>query len=142
MEMIETSNQNPKTLGVRLNNPAVLNSLIAEKEYGAVPSTNGFAQFRTYSLGKQAQLRLLRSAMTGRMVPYCRPTLKVNLLTNKNQNDSNQSMDRPDKLSSFPYLATWGIGPDTTVEQLIAIVVAAAFTAVLTYFVPNKPVTE
>lgn len=33
----------------------------------------------------------------------------------------------------FPYLANWGIGPDTTVEQLIAIVVAAAFTAVLTY---------
>ena len=42
----------------------------------------------------------------------------------------------------FPYLANWGISPDTTVEQLIAIVVAAAFTAVLTYFVPNRPVTE
>jgi hypothetical protein len=42
----------------------------------------------------------------------------------------------------FPYLANWGIGPDTTVEQLITIVVAAAFTAVLTYFVPNKPVIE
>jgi hypothetical protein len=65
MEMIETSNQNPKTLGVRLNNPGCLKFANWEKDYGAVPSTGGFAKFPTYSLGKQAQLRLLRSAMTG-----------------------------------------------------------------------------
>ena len=78
MEMIETSNQNPKTLGVRLNNPGCLKFANWEKEYGAVPSISGFAKFPTYSSGKQAQLRLLRSAMSGRMVPYYRPEMTIN----------------------------------------------------------------
>jgi hypothetical protein len=70
MEMIETSNQNPRTLGVRLNNPGCLKFATWEKEYGAVPSISGFAKFPTYGLGKQAQLWLLRSAMSGRMAAY------------------------------------------------------------------------
>jgi hypothetical protein len=45
--------------------------------YGAVPGINNFAKFPTYGLGKQAQLRLLRSAMTGRMIPYYRPEMTI-----------------------------------------------------------------
>jgi hypothetical protein len=41
-----------------------------QKEFEAVPATNGFSRFPTYGLGKQAQLRLLRSAMSGRMPAY------------------------------------------------------------------------
>jgi hypothetical protein len=41
-----------------------------------------------------------------------------------------------------PLLMTYGIGMDTTVEQLITIVVTAVIGAVATYFVPNKPVNE
>jgi hypothetical protein len=77
MEMIETGNQNPKTLGVRYNNPGCLKYSKWQTVYGSVPGTGGFAKFPTYSLGKQAQLRLLRSAMTGRMIPYYRPTMTI-----------------------------------------------------------------
>ncbi len=42
-----------------------------------------------------------------------------------------------------PLLMVYGIGMDTTVEQLITIVVTAVTGAVATYFVPNKePVIE
>jgi hypothetical protein len=70
MEMIETSKRNPTTLGMRLNNPGCLKFANWEEEYGAVPSISGFGKFPTYGLGKQAQLRLLRSAMSGRMAAY------------------------------------------------------------------------
>ena len=75
--MVETQNQNPTTIGVRYNNPGCLKFAKWEKEYGAVQMPNGFAKFPTYSLGKQAQLRLLRSAMTGSMVPYYRPEMTI-----------------------------------------------------------------
>jgi hypothetical protein len=45
--------------------------------YGSVSGSGGFAKFPTYSLANQAQLRLLRSAMTGRMVPYYTPTMTI-----------------------------------------------------------------
>jgi hypothetical protein len=70
MEMVETQNQNPKTLGVRYNNPGCLKFALWEKQYGAWEGKNGFAVFPTYAKGKEAQLRLLRSAMTGRMPVY------------------------------------------------------------------------
>jgi hypothetical protein len=70
MELVETRGRDPKTLGVRLNNPGCLKFATWQKEYGAVLGTSGFAKFPTYGLGKQAQLRLLRSAMYGRMPAY------------------------------------------------------------------------
>ena len=77
MEMIETGNKNPTTLGIRYNNPGCLKYSAWQKVYGSVPGINGFANFPTYSLGKQAHLRLLRSAMTGRMIPYYRPEMTI-----------------------------------------------------------------
>jgi hypothetical protein len=64
-------------MGVRYNNPGCLKFAKWKKEYGAVQMANRFAKFPTYSLGKQAQLRLLRSVMTGRMVPYYRPEMTI-----------------------------------------------------------------
>ena len=70
MEMVETGNRNPKSLAVRLYNPGALKYSSWQKEYQAVPSSSGFSRFPAYGLGKQAQLRLLRSAMSGRMPAY------------------------------------------------------------------------
>jgi hypothetical protein len=51
-------------------------------------------------------------------------------------------MDSPDKLCDLSLSRELGIGPDTAVEQLITIVVAAAFKAVLatsrTHPLPNN----
>lgn len=70
MELVETNDQNPSSLGVRLNNPGCLKFSNWQKEYGAVRHSSNFARFPTYSAGKTGQLRLLRSAMTGRMPSY------------------------------------------------------------------------
>jgi hypothetical protein len=70
MEMVETGNRNPKTLAVRLNNPGALKFSNWQKEYSAVLGSGGFSRFPSYPMGKQAQLRLLRSAMSGRMPAY------------------------------------------------------------------------
>jgi hypothetical protein len=40
-------------------------------------SKGGFAKFPTYSLGKQAQFRLLESAMTGKMILYYKPEMTI-----------------------------------------------------------------
>ena len=77
MEKVETHNNDPKTLGMKYNNPCCLKYSKWQTVYGSIPGLNGFAKFPTYSLGKQAQLKLLRSAMTGRMVPYCRPEMTI-----------------------------------------------------------------
>ena len=42
----------------------------------------------------------------------------------------------------MPYLAQFGIGPDTTLEQFVVIVGGARNHALIVYFVPNKSVTE
>jgi hypothetical protein len=42
----------------------------------------------------------------------------------------------------MPYLAQYGIGPDTTVEEFLVVVGGAAISALIVYFVPNKPVIE
>jgi hypothetical protein len=42
----------------------------------------------------------------------------------------------------MPYLAQYGIGPETTLEQFLVIIGGAAISALIVYFVPNKPVTE
>jgi hypothetical protein len=63
--------------GSRYNNPGCLKFSNWQRVYGAVPGINNFAKFPTYGLGKQAQLRLLRSAMTGRMVSYYRPEMSI-----------------------------------------------------------------
>jgi hypothetical protein len=39
-------------------------------------------------------------------------------------------------------LAQYGIGPETTLEQFLVIIGGAAISALIVYFVPNKPVTE
>jgi hypothetical protein len=42
-----------------------------------------------------------------------------------------------------PLLAQFGIGADTTVEQLIAIIVGGLVSYIATWFIPNKePVIE
>jgi hypothetical protein len=45
MEMVETQNQNPTSMGVRYNNPSCLKFARSEREYGAVEMPNGFAKF-------------------------------------------------------------------------------------------------
>jgi len=70
MEAVETRNGDPKTLGVRYNNPGCLRFSSWQKDYGAVPGVNNFSKFPTYAQGKQAQLRLLRAACSGRMKAY------------------------------------------------------------------------
>jgi len=42
----------------------------------------------------------------------------------------------------MPYLAQYGIGPETILEHFLVIVGGAAISAIIVYFVPNKPVTE
>jgi hypothetical protein len=46
MEMVETNNRSPKSLGVRLNNLGCLKFSNWQKEYEAVPATNGFSDSR------------------------------------------------------------------------------------------------
>jgi hypothetical protein len=42
-----------------------------------------------------------------------------------------------------PYLANFGIRPDSTIEELLAVLVAGLITAAGIYFTPNKkPETE
>jgi hypothetical protein len=53
IELVGTDNQNNNSLGVRLRNPGCLKFSNWQKEYGAVPGTNGFARFPTYGLGKK-----------------------------------------------------------------------------------------
>ena len=41
-----------------------------------------------------------------------------------------------------PFLAQFGIGADTTVEQLIAIIVGGIVSYAATWLIPNKSVTN
>src|ERR671918_1251574 len=70
-----------KSLAVKYNNPGCVRFSNWQRVYGGVPGINDFAKFSTYGLGKQAQLRLLRSAMMGRMVPYYTPTMTIDNLS-------------------------------------------------------------
>src|SRR6185369_7771217 len=54
----------------RYNNPGCLRYSEWQRPYGGVPGVNSFAKFPVYSAGKEAQLRLLRSAMSGKMPAY------------------------------------------------------------------------
>jgi hypothetical protein len=60
----------PNSLPRRLNNPGAISFAKWEVQYGAQPSTNHFARFPTYSLGKRAQLHLLNAAFSDRMTAY------------------------------------------------------------------------
>jgi hypothetical protein len=73
MEAVETRNGDPKTLGMRYNNPGCLMYADWEKQYGAIGKRGQFARFPTYSQGKKAQLHLLRAALSGRMMPSYDP---------------------------------------------------------------------
>jgi hypothetical protein len=43
----------------------------------------------------------------------------------------------------LPYLTTVGLRPDSTLEEIITVLVSAAITAAGVYFMPNKkPVNE
>jgi hypothetical protein len=51
MEMVETQNQNPTTMGVGYNNPGCFNCEVGE-DYGAVEMPNGLAKFASILNGR------------------------------------------------------------------------------------------